>query len=373
MPVQIVIDDVGWRQGNDGSDRDQPYRTGMNRLHVPEDYHAIADLGEALAIRPLAMLTLSEWDVDDRLAEIPSASWMGRQWRNPAGPFDWCEPCASVFRDRANHIEPGFHGLGHEFWLDGRMQRAEFCDRQGNPRPTTEITARFDLYAELFKRHRLGPLPTWLVPTAFLHLYAPDHPGALAAVARRYGIGAISTPFHRCSFQKPPEHPLLGFDHGLPTVDRGYDPFDWNAVGPTVDQTMLRDQPILGMHWPNLLHEDPARNGEVVRGWVDALDTFGRGFGRLLSRDSRAFLEQLLHSCFTTVTLDGQEVTLDLAGHPAPSLSLLGETTTLLLHGRDVPGDLRFRVLGGQVGRVDSSWQGDFLAWTVTCRLSRRP
>lgn len=48
MPLQVVIDDVGWWSGNDGSMRQEPYRTGINRNHVPADYKAIVDLGRAL-------------------------------------------------------------------------------------------------------------------------------------------------------------------------------------------------------------------------------------------------------------------------------------------------------------------------------------
>ena len=35
MPLQVVIDDVGWWSGEDGSTRQEPYRTGINRNHVP--------------------------------------------------------------------------------------------------------------------------------------------------------------------------------------------------------------------------------------------------------------------------------------------------------------------------------------------------
>lgn len=49
MPIQIVIDDVGWWSGEDGNKRQEPYRTGIGRNHVPADYRAIVDLGIKLA------------------------------------------------------------------------------------------------------------------------------------------------------------------------------------------------------------------------------------------------------------------------------------------------------------------------------------
>ena len=45
MPIQIVIDDVGWWSGEDGNEIQQPYRTGIEVNHVPADYQAIVDLG----------------------------------------------------------------------------------------------------------------------------------------------------------------------------------------------------------------------------------------------------------------------------------------------------------------------------------------
>jgi hypothetical protein len=35
VPMQVVIDDVGWWSGEDGSKGQEPYRTGISRNHVP--------------------------------------------------------------------------------------------------------------------------------------------------------------------------------------------------------------------------------------------------------------------------------------------------------------------------------------------------
>ncbi len=61
-PIQVVIDDVGWWSGEDGSEWQEPYRTGINRNHVVADYKAIVALGKALGIRPQAATILGEWD-----------------------------------------------------------------------------------------------------------------------------------------------------------------------------------------------------------------------------------------------------------------------------------------------------------------------
>ena len=62
LPIQVVIDDVGWWSGKDGEAENQPYRTGINRNHVLADYEAVVELGKSLGIRPQAATILCEWD-----------------------------------------------------------------------------------------------------------------------------------------------------------------------------------------------------------------------------------------------------------------------------------------------------------------------
>lgn len=38
LPVQVVIDDVGWWSGHDGSRQQEPFRTGILRNHVPASH-----------------------------------------------------------------------------------------------------------------------------------------------------------------------------------------------------------------------------------------------------------------------------------------------------------------------------------------------
>ncbi len=47
MPLQVVIDDVGWWSGEDGSERQEPYRTGIDRRHGfgPTEGHSVSMAG----------------------------------------------------------------------------------------------------------------------------------------------------------------------------------------------------------------------------------------------------------------------------------------------------------------------------------------
>ena len=88
MPLQVVIDDVGWWSGEDGSERQEPYRTGIDRRHVPADYRAIVELGRALGIRPQAATVLCEWDKDNILRTLPRA----RGWERSGTTADGSAP-----------------------------------------------------------------------------------------------------------------------------------------------------------------------------------------------------------------------------------------------------------------------------------------
>lgn len=81
MPLFVIIEDVGWWSGTDGSARNQPFRTAMGRRHVPEDDEAIAALGRALGIRPLAARVRCEWDRENILAELLASSESGARSR----------------------------------------------------------------------------------------------------------------------------------------------------------------------------------------------------------------------------------------------------------------------------------------------------
>jgi len=91
MPIQIVIDDVGWWSGEDGNKRQEPYRTGIKRNHVPADYQAIVDLGVKLGVRPQAATILCEWDRENILRDVPTATWMREKWDNSKWVGPWLD------------------------------------------------------------------------------------------------------------------------------------------------------------------------------------------------------------------------------------------------------------------------------------------
>ncbi|NUQ01678.1 MAG: hypothetical protein HUU35_17680, partial [Armatimonadetes bacterium] len=197
--VQLVIDDVGWREGWRLDHQGGPYRAGIDRLLGPEDYQAIADLGAALAIRPTAAMILAEWDRGRTCARQPTATWMGRDWDNASRAGEWSEAAAEIFREAAANLELALHGVGHEHWEDGLPTRAEWYARDGRKWNWADLQGHLELFRELLDQHGLGPaaghrLPLGFVPCAFCYLWDQDDPQDTGALAHGAGVRLCSTP-----------------------------------------------------------------------------------------------------------------------------------------------------------------------------------
>jgi hypothetical protein len=313
MPIQVVIDDVGWWSGRDGNQHSEPYRTGINRSHVPADYQAIVDLGKALNIRPQAAMILCEWDTVNVLRQLPTSTWMGVKWDNKKWVGPWLEEAADIIRNNKQYFELTMHGVGHEYWTDGVMTRAEWANENGIMRPEDQIEAHLDFYGMLLKQHKLEPYPTSFVPTAFLHSFGvtKGHQLSMAEVLKGRGIYYINTPFEDMFNRDSVQFEIFGFDAKVMTVDRGRDLLSWESIG-KLPHGELRG-PTCGLHWPNLLHPDPEQNGEIVNGWVEFLKTYQSRKETLLAVNSDQFLSQLAYHQCTALTQKEGRIQMDFS------------------------------------------------------------
>jgi hypothetical protein len=331
LPVQIVIDDVGWWSGADGHERQEPYRTGIDRNHVVGDYEAIVRLGRSLHMRPQIGMVLSEWDRDNILRTLPTATWMGADWDNRQWVGPWLDEAAAVLGANAAHVEVALHALGHEYWTDGVFTRAEWMTAEGCMRPPDQVMAHLDCYEKLLRRNGLGDMPRSFVPTAHYHCFGEGDTG-FAAILSRAGVGFISTPFRRMRQLRRPQDTLFGVEHGIMTVDRT-DHINWNAVASSPTEDVAG--PIVGLHWPNILHPDPVRNSEVVDRWVTHLEGVGRRPDRMLARDTNQFRVQLAYHAGTGIRCDGAGIALDFGRVGEFGAVAAGDAFTIKVACRD--------------------------------------
>lgn len=313
LPIQVVIDDVGWWSGKDGSLYQEPYRTGINRNHVIADYKAIIDLGKALNIRPQAAMVLGEWDRQNILQHVPHSTWMGKKWDNSKWVGQWLEEAADMITSNNEYYEITMHGLGHEWWTGSKFTRAEWADDKGVMRPKEILEQHLDAYAEIMHHNNLGDLPKSFVPNAFKHSFGITEGNdiSMAELLRRRGFTYINTPFASMFNKQAVQHDLFGIDSGIMTVDRGSDLLNWNVIG-TLPEGSIHG-PTCGLHWPNLLHEDSERNSETVRGWVELLSSYNDKQETMLAKNSLFFQQQLAHHMVTKMKLLDNNLHMDFS------------------------------------------------------------
>lgn len=311
MPIQIVIDDVGWWSGEDGNERQEPYRTGISRNHVPADYQAIVDLGLKLGVRPQAATILCEWDRENILRNLPTSTWMREKWDNSKWVGPWLDEAADIIRNNQNHYELTMHGIGHEYWQNKNFTRAEWADRSGQMRPLDQVELHLAYFEKLLDQNQLGPFPTSFVPTAFLHGFGltGEHKISMAAVIKKRGINYINTPFYNMFNAEAAQFGLFGIDSGVITVDRGEDLLDWNDFGKKPSGVLTGST--CGLHWANLLHADPSRNSEIVDAWVKLLKPYNDKPETLLAKNSASFKNQLVHHVSTNVQIHEDKIDID--------------------------------------------------------------
>ncbi|MEC7771759.1 MAG: hypothetical protein VX798_11285 [Bacteroidota bacterium] len=312
LPIQIVIDDVGWWSGKDGHRLQQPYRTGINRNHVPADYRAIVDLGRKLGVRPQAATILCEWDRENILKDVPTITWMREKWNNRKWVGPWLDEASDIIRNNQDHYELTIHGVGHEYWNGENMTRAEWADSSGTMRPLDQVELHLDCFEKILDQNHLGPFPTSFVPTAFLHGFGMtgNHQISMAGVLKKRGVNYINTPFSNMFNAKGVQFGSFGIDADVLTVDRGDDVLAWDDIGKRPSGTLTG--PTCGLHWPNLLNEDPNRNAEIVDAWVNFLKPYDSNPETLLAKNSALFRTQLIHQVCTKAQIIENKIVLDL-------------------------------------------------------------
>lgn len=320
LPIQVVIDDVGWWNGKNDSLNNGPYRGSFVRNHVPEDYQAIVTLGRKLNIRPQAAMIMGEWDRLNRVAALPSASKFGTAWDNSRWVGPWLEEVSEIIRANPEYFEITLHGIGHEYWENGIFTRGEWYDKKGTLRAEADVKTRLSLFAQILEDSNLGPFPESFVPPAFVHVFSPEGK-SLIPLLKESGIKYISTPFLSMLNNSQVQGHFFGADQGIITVDRGKDICNWATFGKKPEGEIKG--PICGMHWINILHKEPEKNEEIVDYWVDFLKPYESSFDTMLAGTTKQMTTQLVYHEFTQVQNIADGVAFDFTKvHDIPILHL---------------------------------------------------
>ena len=309
-PLLVVVEDVGWWSGFNGASSGEPFRTGMNRNHVPEDYEALVRLAGKLGTQIVAGLVLCEWDRKGFLAEIPSTTWMGKNWKGCRTGMEFQEQVVSILNENKHGVCPAVHGVGHEYWLNGKADRTEFHNADGVMRCKNEVESHLRAFFRLYESTGLSlDSPRIFIPPALMHSYGNGEQGFQKILAG-FGIRFVITVLEKARSFKAPLFPTVTEDCGVVLVERGTAPVSWGTVA--ADPVFAFDHPVLPLHWANILDNDPARNIDVVDRWADHLKNGAEANGFVFLPDALRSLRQIVVSQLAVIRKDNEGTTLDL-------------------------------------------------------------
>lgn len=314
LPMQIVLDDVGWFCGDDDRRQGGPSRTGSGRFHRPEDYRAIEALGEKLGMRINCAFVLGEWDLENELKDLPHFSPYGDGWDN------------ARFRDRAEmaemvgivnespHIDMAIHGLYHGYYMDGTDNKdvSDFYYRVGGALhmiPETEVRQRLDAFRKLTEVHGFRKDINSFVPPSFAY-----REGELSRILAEYGILYMSTIFETMLSDRKEEYAVV--ENGIINCDRFNNAVPWEALAYDFS-TLPTASGVYGIHWPNICGSRPEEYPAVVDRAADFFRRCGAQYGTVLSKDMAFCAAQEIYRRYTKVTCGENAVTLDFSDVPA--------------------------------------------------------
>ncbi len=354
LPLLVVVEDVGWWQGQDGSSINEPFRSGMDRYHCLEDYQALLLLAKRLQMRIQLSMVLCEWDRSNLLRHVPTATWMAEEWRNPHRREDTLEEAADFLRTNSDHLEIGLHGVGHEFWKNKKMERSEFHDPDNIMRPPDLIRQHLDAFGAIMAENSLGPFPQAFVPPALQHSFG-NGAQSFQAILRDYGVTCVTTIFSRARQYAPPVHEKITWESDVLLIERHQAPVSWHIQAAT--PTLSHAGPVVSLHWKNLLHHNPHRNEEVIAPWGEFLSACCRDFNRMAAPDTTTCWSQFAYHSLAGIRPLGAGVEIDVSRVP----NLSGISPRFFLKIRD-ERNRSWQISNGKI--VSSEHQGSV---TLTC------
>lgn len=314
MPLYLLIEDVGWWRGGDGSAYQEPYRNRFSRDHCLADYEALTALARRLSMRIGLGMVLGEWDRNDCLQDVPGATWMGKDWTNSRNRGPWLDEVAGYLNDNREYLEITLHGLCHEFWEDGVMQRSEFHDAVGLMRPAHIIRGHLDAFAAILAQNGVDTFPRLFVPPALYHSFGNGRQ-SFQAILGEYGIRYVITRFARARQYSSPLHDRITWEEGVLLLERGMSPVSWEV--PAAVPPLHVSGPVIALHWANLLHPDSARNIDVITVWADAIAAAADNLGTVLARDVADCFQQAAAYYLADMSVGHGCVKIDLQRLPS--------------------------------------------------------
>jgi len=313
--LQIVLDDVGWFCGKDDRKAGGPSRTGISRYHVADDYKAINELGSILDMKINCAFIVGEWDPDNRLRKIPCLSKYGDDWDNiPHLDKKEMAKIADIINN-SPYIDLAIHGLLHGYYKDGidNWDSSDYyyhINKKLIMTEEAEIRNRLDAFFDLIKYYNINKKINSFVPPSFVYRW-----NEISNILVDYGVDYVSTIFRTMEYNLGEKPEIADVENGIVTIDRNNNKVPWDQIDSPFDHLPVM-KGICGIHWPNILNPDPAKNSETVQRIAGYFKKCSQEFGVILSKDMRFSATQSLYKRFSDVTYENGKAVIDLSRVP---------------------------------------------------------
>ena len=323
LALNMIIDDVGWHNGRDERYKNRPSRSGLPRLHHPNDVLALNEIGKKLNMKIVCSLVLGEWDRKNILRGVPHVTWDPEGW-DAAGAID-LEYTERYFKalEESEYLDYALHGLQHGYYVDGKLitecpyypysKKDENGNRIVNWLPPEEFEEVVRLFFEIYndwgfkKKIRIFASPGGCLGT-------PEDEGnkIYADILKKYGITVWGNrwPCFEQSSETLEELMLV----------KTYGKIPWDAydVDPRLLEISTKENgkeifPSFVGHLTNFIRFNPENNFERVDDWVNYFLKQAEEFGIMLARDIEFSAAQALYQRFATLTEEENEIKIDTA------------------------------------------------------------
>jgi len=309
-PFAVVVDDLGWMHGGSQDPQNGPYRIGFKRDLIAQDYLPMIDIGKAVGVRIQGVFVLCELDRENAVAQLPSATREGSKWNNTANVSPEQIRIMDTVRTHSAHLEFGLHGVGHEYWENGRRRRAEWYNLQDKrPWSEAEIRAHLEMFRKVMAQYGLTKeqghsFPESFVPTAYSYYWNPSaKPYSLGRILREYGVKFVNTAFSEIPELHPPASGSGDFDNGVLVLDRHNFGNEWWEPATLPRQPLAAfDTDIIEAHWVNLLATDDIFQATVNAKWIALLQSVQATEGHYLAKNTEQLYSQWLYKQHCKVT-----------------------------------------------------------------------
>ncbi len=308
----FAVDDLGWNIGNDDGDIDGvgPYRIGVGRKMHLADYQGIVEVGNAIGVRIQCLFVLSEMDRKNILRKYPTATWQGEKWDNSKNICDEQVTIMEFVKENAAYMEFGLHGVGHEFWEDGKLNRAEWYDMEANKSRTEQINnEHLQAFREIMAQYgwtkEAGQsFPESFVPCAYAYFWNPSGKWSTGSVMAKAGVKYVNTLFDEIRELNPPKEPNGGgFDKGVLVINRINYGNEWYKLDalPTVP-IEEHETDIIETHWANWLAQDDFLRQEVTDRFKAYYRMVNETTHRYVAKNTEQLYAQWLYKKYAKIT-----------------------------------------------------------------------